>query len=133
MVVTTVMLGVRGATSTLAMSYNGQSATIQNYSAPKSGMHWADKPCPTVVVTTAFLFAEKGSQSLNVPLGLRNSGIGYQVTLLNLKSPDLECGVLEQARSRMSHWIHFEFLPPTDPSFAGAPEGIASELAPMEA
>lgn len=32
----------------------------------------------------------------------------------------------------MSHWIHFQFLPPTDPSFAGAPEGMASELAPME-
>lgn len=53
-----------------------------------------------------------------------------QVTLL--KSPDLECNVLEHARSRMSHWIHFQFLPPTYPSFADTPERIASELAPME-
>lgn len=32
----------------------------------------------------------------------------------------------------MSHWIRFQFVPPPDPSFAGALEKIASELAPME-
>lgn len=32
-----------------------------------------------------------------------DSGIGYQVALL--KSPDLECNVLERARSSLSHWI----------------------------
>lgn len=58
------------------------------------------------------------------------SGIGYQAMPL---LPDLECSVLECARSWMSHWIHFQFLPPTDPSFAGGPGEIASELPPMGA
>lgn len=40
------------------------------------------------------------------------SGIGCQVTLLTLKSLDLECNVLEGARSGMSHRIHFQSLPP---------------------
>lgn len=53
-----------------------------------------------------------------------------QVTLL--KSPDLESNVLEHARSRMSHRIHFQSPPPTYPSFASTPERTASELAPVE-
>lgn len=58
--------------------------------------------------------------------------LGIKSRPWNLKSPDLECNVLECARCRVSHWIHFQFLPPTDPAFASAPEETASEPAPME-
>lgn len=45
-----------------------------------SGMEVENRWCAeilVIVVAPAFLFAEKGSQSLNVPLGLRNWVSGH--------------------------------------------------------
>lgn len=60
------------------------------------------------------------------------SGIGYQVMLLTLKSPDPDR--MEYARmceKQDESWDPFS-VPSPDLSFAGASEEIASELAPME-